>query len=155
MKEVNAIKGLLQKYNSCVEDSSEAITYTSALDPAVVLTLLSTVTTSYDLSSKNEIIDAYLMFLRSKEEVDLLPIEAQNANTFYEKKKQIIKTGLESNSLSSGAKCLLYQLLGKVKMLLGEVRQTQLLMKNSVPTTHIESDDSDSAADSDVSEYFD
>ena len=41
LKEVNAIKGLLQKYNSCLEDSSKAMTYTSVLDPAVISTLLS------------------------------------------------------------------------------------------------------------------
>ena len=53
LKEVNAIKGLLQKYNSCLEDSSKAMTYTSVLDPAVISTLLSKVTT-YDLGSRKE-----------------------------------------------------------------------------------------------------
>ena len=108
--------------------------YTSILDPAVISTLLSKVTT-YDLGSRKETIDAYLMLLRSKEEKDLLQMETQNTISFYEQKQQIIETALKSSS--SGAKCLLHQLLVKVKVLLREVQQT-----------HADSD-------SDVSEYLD
>ena len=88
LKEVNAIKGLLQKYNSCLEDSSKAMTYTSvhqlcsAKSPPM-----------HDLGSRKETIDAYLMLLRSKEEKDLLQMETQNTISFYEQKQQIIHLG--------------------------------------------------------------
>ena len=76
-------------------------------------------------------------------------METQNTISFYEQKQQIIETALKSSS--SGAKCLLHQLLVKVKVLLREVQQTKLMIKNSMPV-HVE-EDSDS--DSDVSEYLD
>lgn len=152
LKEVNAIKELLHKYNSSVEDSSKAMPYTSALDPAIIGSLLSTVTSScYDLGSRKETIDAYVMLLRSKEEKDMLQIEVQNTVSFYQQKKQVIETTLRSSSPGPGARCLLHQLLGKVEVLLMEVQHTQQLMKNLMPVLMEE----DSNSDSDVSEYSD
>lgn len=103
-KETKTIRGLLDEYSVCQSSTStgvlDTMSLSEALDPQSIGLRLqrignwSTVATG----EKREIIDAYLAFSRSKEEIAMLTEEASNICVFYQEKLNVIQRELKDLS---------------------------------------------------------
>lgn len=152
-KEVNIIKGLLQEFNMCTLGD---VSLEMAMDPSYLAQRYSKFEPIRD-NSHQEVIEAYLMICRSKEEMTMLESEADNAVQFYSHKKQAILKEIEHRSLDSensafnvGARCLLHQLLVEVNTLLTQAQDSLCAMKlHTDSTLAIDSDSSCDESESD------
>ena len=93
-KEVKLIKDLQQEYNSCCSSDiaiGHSLSLSSAYDLEYLSTLLTTAHTTPEMNSRHELIEEYVMLMRSREEVELLEIEANNAINFYSAKRTLLK----------------------------------------------------------------
>ena len=135
-KEGRNIRGLLEKYSVVsAGDRSQALTLQEALDPELVESRLQA-KGSYTAIASGErrvIIDSYLMLCRSREEMSLLKLEAQNVVTYYEDMEQALEEELGRRSAdvtdyNRGAISLCHGHLKRVKVLLAQGKEVLNVM---------------------------
>lgn len=134
--------------------SSDGLALSSAFNLEYLSTLLTIAHSSPEAKKKQEIIEEYLLLLRSREEVELLENEAKNVIQYYATKKGIIEAEIlglsDSSDFSAGAKCLLTHLLHNVVQLLQDMQSSYAIMKESTNFQNVVcSSDSDSDSDMD------
>ena len=112
------------------------------------------ITSSHRLSCgrKREVIDAYLLLLRSKEELVMLEEDAKNCVQYYKERQNIItmelKKVITSVPFEVGRKAMLHHKLKYNDRLLSEIEHTVSVMQNKQPIPSTDSsDDSDDDAD--------
>ena len=95
---------------------------------------------------KREAIDAYLLLLRSKEELLMLEEDAQNCLDYYKERQEVINaeiaSTLEVNAYAVGKKSMLNNLLRENYRLLARMEHVLSLMKMKQPT-HVTDCDTD------------
>ena len=154
-RESKTIKDLLLEYNQYCLDDDDKLVLSSVFNLEVLSTLLTVAHSSPERNKKQEIIEEYLLLLRSHEEIELLEAEVNNARKHYLAKKATIEAEIvrHSDSLSPysvGAKCLLIGLLHDLVKLQKEMESTFRAMKERTDVQDIIcSSDSDSDSDSD------
>ena len=89
------LRSLLEDYKAClsVDDSSEAVTMTEALDPTSLeqrLQALGVWCQGTVNREKRDLMDSYLMLSRSNEDLCMLKEEASNVIQYYDKKKKLL-----------------------------------------------------------------
>ena len=103
-KETKTIKSLLAEYDACQSisnsSSNEFITMEDALSPSVIKERLQRNKYWSTLFSgkEREVIDAYLMFCRSVEELEIIKEESRNVILYYESRRDTILSLLDSLS---------------------------------------------------------
>jgi len=152
-KESKIVKDLLLKYNSCCLDDDHRPQLSSALN-LEFLSLLTVAHSSPERNKRQEIIEEYLLFLRSREEIELLEAEVNNSIQHYSSQKDIIEAKVlhhsDSSPYSVGAKCLLIWLLHDVVKHEEGIQSTLRAMKKRDEVQDIVcSSDSDFDSDSD------
>lgn len=120
-RETSSIKCLLSEYHTCLSvtkpSSSEVITLSEALDSSTIGQKLRSQCCTVASGKDRQIIDAYLLFCRSTEEVTMIREESSCVVSYYEKKRQAIRRLIEELSQSDsvpyirGAIAMLHQLL--------------------------------------------
>ena len=125
-------EALIHEYNACLsdEESADFLTVEEVLDPIKLEDRLQAlgVWCVGTVPERREAMDAYLMFIRSKEEQAMVKEELQAVVTFYGAKKDRIledccEVQLLTDSLySRGISALLHRLLHDVTRLLDEAQ---------------------------------
>lgn len=136
-KETKGIMKLLQQYNAC-HDIESSLAINEALDPSLISIKLQKYGTSGHMiadGKKRDVIDAYLMYTRCQEEIQLLMDEAKNVVEYYDRKRNILINLIQSKDDSSqharGTKALLHQMLTQVDLCLSKSRRTKdVIVKN-------------------------
>ncbi len=131
-RETKNIKDLLVEHNLCCS-SGDSLPYSSALDLEVLSTLLEIAHSSPEMKKKHEVVEEYLLLLRSREEIKLIEVEVDSVVAFYSSKKAVIEAEIkqfsDTSARSIGAKCLLIQLLQEVIQLQQCMESTRRTMK--------------------------
>ena len=142
-KESKIIKDLLLEHNPCcLSESSQCLT--SAYNLECLSALLTIAHLSPERTRRQEIIEEYCSLMRSREEIELLIGEVQNAIQFYSSNKdnieaEILLHPIESN-YNTGAKVLLIRLLAKyikTSCKLTKSRKTKQNMMNKKVSTAV------------------
>lgn len=150
-KETKQIKLFLEEFNACQGDMS----LSEAQDPMLIQARLKSAGhVCVEGGEKHEILQAYLAYCRSKEELVLLEREARNVVSYYEHKKEVIFQEMENQS-SRGTIALLHLLLAEVNNLLEQARVTLQAMTDAVEDTdeyvlYEDSDDYATSSDDDL-----
>ena len=134
-----------------------SLSLSSAYDLECLSTLLTTAHTTPELNSRHELIEEYFMLMRSREEVELLEVEANNDINFNSAKRNIIEAEIQHRSdltdYNVGAKCLLTRLLQNVVKLQHDMQLTYRTMKDISETTKLQELISSSDSDSDIDDH--
>ena len=115
-REIKKIKALLQEYNACqaVAGSTCCLTVADALDSAMLTQILHPKLCALT-PDKQELINSYIMLTRRKEVVEMLKCDMSNVLHYYNDRKAIITSTIESfqqeSDYSRGACNLLKDLL--------------------------------------------
>lgn len=146
------MKILLREYNSSSSQPYDELTISDALEPSVIAARLeklgSTTPAGVSSGKKQEAMDAYLLIMRSSEEIALLEKEMENIVDYYENRDTTIVQNLIPpclNQFDRGRKALLCGLLKQNNKLLMRSCQVHAQMlrplEGSVSPTTDESDD--------------
>ena len=98
---------------------------------------------------KREMIDVYLTYKRSEEEVILLMDEIKNVVTYYDNQKVIVQNKIKliekDDQYARGSRALLNQMLERIYFYLSESKKSLEVMDNKLdtPDEYFDSDDSD------------
>lgn len=165
-KETKSVRSLVEEYHACLSTSDESnLSFDEALNPSTMAIKLENFGMwchSVASGKKREIIDAYLMLCRSKEDMCMLKEEAENIVLYYEHRKKCIVLTLQelqsttADCFSRGATVLLYRLLHVANTLLEQASETvRIISKETCLETWCEDEESsdmyssDSDSDSD------
>jgi hypothetical protein len=159
-KETRNMKGLLEEYDACqaiASGNSGNLTLPDVLDPSALAKMLNPKLTAYK-PDRQEIINAYIMLTRSKEEMEMLQREMGNVLHYYEDRVVVIQSVMdECSQLKSarGAHALLHNMLINTNVQLQKCKQlfTPLLFQHQAPISMCSDDSSDSSNDSDFSDH--
>jgi hypothetical protein len=92
------VKILLREYNSSSSQPYDELTISDALEPSVIAARLeklgSTTPAGVSSGKKREAMDAYLLIMRSSEEIALLEKEMENIVDYYENRDTTIVQNL-------------------------------------------------------------
>ena len=140
-KEKKLMLSYFHKYNTV---SSSSITLDEALDPVTISSKLESFGAFHIATgNKRDIIDAYLLFCRSKEELVMLEAECNNIVSFYEDQLIAIQKYIEVNDTNLGMTSLLHKLKEKISALLEQGHNVRRQMAEERISSVMESDDSD------------
>ena len=110
---------------------------------------------SFYSTDKQELIDAYLMLMRSGEENEMLECEMKNVICYYEKRVEMLSNAIDNPSqlaleCERGARALLLNLLQDARQHLDKCRQlfSNCLHQSSVSSSLSEINDSDISSES-------
>ena len=142
-KETKSIRALHEEYSICQSstnaDISSTLSLSEALDPQSIGTRLQSIGKwgTIAIGKKREIIDAYLAFCRSKEEIAMLREEASSICAFYQEKLNVISRRLinfsgKNDPFSRGAKALLCNLFEKTSRHLERSKHAEEIMKTQI-----------------------
>ena len=99
-KETNEVKILLREYNSSSSQPYDELTISDALEPSVIAARLgSTTPAGVSSGKKREAMGAYLLIMRSSEEIALLEKEMKNIVDYYENRDTTIVQNLIATTL--------------------------------------------------------
>lgn len=129
-KETRTVQHILGEYNAILENPMDAISAVDALDPSKLkcqLQLLGIRATGSQLEERREIIQAFLCYKRSLEEIDLLKEDINNVVTYYEAVKSTVVCEIDLlekrvDPISRGMKALLHHFLADLEQRLRESR---------------------------------
>ena len=164
-KETKVVNELVLKYNNCSNDPTDNISLSDALSASAVGDRLEQVgiTSSNRLSCgrKRELIDAYLLLIRSKEELIMLEEDAKNCVEYYKEREEAIMQEMNTVSYemardpySRGKRAMLNNLLKDNHRLLSRSQHTltvNLMITNdsTLPAAVPTYSDTDSSDDDD------
>lgn len=162
-KETRTIKSLLKEYQSCQAASTQlTCTFDEALDPSTIEGKLQKQGAlhvhSIATGTNRQIVDAYLLLCRSKEEISMLQDEAKCLVNFYQSKQVLIRSTLDATQssgihgsymFSQGNRALLQQLLLHTQSKLEGANECLSTISSGLP---IESDSL--SVDIEESDYF-
>ena len=139
--ETKDVKELVQEYNHW---SSKELTLAEALNPMEVVQQLEQIGMakpgSLSTGRKRELIDAYLLLSRSKEELAMLEEDVHNIINYYKKREADIMKELHeaeaSDMQTRGKKTLLYNLLQENSTLLKNNEQVLTKMAQKKKPTY-------------------
>ena len=100
-RESKIVKDLLLEYNLCCLDDDHRLPLSSAFKLEFLSTLLTIAHSSPERNKRQEIIEEYFLLLRSREEIELLEAEVNNAMQHYSVKKDTIEAEILRHSDSS------------------------------------------------------
>ena len=148
------------EYNSCKQASdpfAKSLSTQNVFDPSFLEDQLSQSGSWCSVASgeKREIIDAYLMLCRSKEEISMLKEEAENCVAYYRNRKSIILEEINQRSLQTslfdrGGVALLHTLLAENSILLEESVHSAEVMRNSCSVSISSCSETSSSEDEEI-----
>ncbi len=132
-------------------DDMNKITLSAALDPSTIQNMLQKYGSFHAIADgkKREMIDVYLTYKRSEEEVILLMDEIKNVVTYYDNQKVIVQNKIKliekDDQYARGSRALLNQMLERIYFYLSESKKALEVMNNKLdtPDEYFDSDDSD------------
>ena len=140
-KENASIQSLMDEYNACHCPGECCMLLSDILNPSILETRLQELGMWSSIASgkKREIIDAYLDYCRSKEEIFMIQDDAKNVVTYYyQNKKKVLLEEIQRQSLNSqstygrGATALLFNKLAETSRLLHQSIETEEIVNRKV-----------------------